>query len=159
MVMEKQLLDVAIIGGGPAGLNAALVLGRARKHVVVIDEGRPRNAVTRETHGFLTRDGISPGEFRRMAEEEISAYSSVSFMADTAVSIAGSDLPRAIGCQITEAGMVNVDDFGKTNVPGVYSAGDAASRLHQAIAAASMGAFVAAAMNNELNIEAWRRIG
>lgn len=300
-MMSKQL-DVAIIGGGPAGLNAALVLGRARKNVVVIDEGRPRNAVTRETHGFLTRDGISPSEFRRIAKEEISAYPSVSFLADTAVSIAGtdghfqiataqgkmfeikkvlfavgmkdrpleisglaeiygksafvcpycdgwelrdeplvviykgadlmhfaplisgwtnrfticsngpdeltetqrealqrqvpmfvspirhivsnkgiarqviledgttipcrgiffkpdlvtgSDLPRAIGCHITETGTVVVDDFGKTNVPGIYSAGDAATRAHQAIVAASKGSLAAAAMNNELNAEAW----
>lgn len=56
--MEKQLFDVANIGGGSAGLNAALVLGSARKKVAVIDEGRPRNAVTRKVHGFLTRDGI-----------------------------------------------------------------------------------------------------
>ncbi|PTM57997.1 NAD(P)/FAD-dependent oxidoreductase [Desmospora activa] len=303
--MEHQLLDVAIIGGGPAGLNAALVLGRARKNVTVIDEGRPRNAVTRETHGFLTRDGTSPSEFRRIAKEESSAYPSVSFVEDTAVSIAGtdghfqittaqgkafaskkllfavgmkdrtldipglaevygksaficpycdgwelrdkplviiskgadvmhfaplisgwtsrftictngpdeltdeqreelrrhrvpvfeapirsidsddgivrqvvledgttipctgiffkpelvtgSDLPRAVGCHVSEAGTVAVDDFGKTNVPGVYSAGDVASRLHQAITAASMGAFAAAAINNELNMDAWKR--
>lgn len=301
----KQLLDVAIIGGGPAGLNAALVLGRARKHVIVIDEGRPRNAVTHATHGFLTRDGISPGDFRQIAREEISRYPSVSFTQDTAVAITGSDghfiiktaqgnsisskkvlfavgmkdrpldipglaevygksafvcpycdgwelrdqplviiakgadamhlaplisgwtsqftictngpdeltddqreelqrhhvpvfdspirfidasegivrqvvledgtaipcrgiffkptlvtgsdLPQAMGCSLTEMGAVVVDDFGKTSVPGVYSAGDAASRLHQAVAAASMGAFVAAAMNNEMNLEAWRR--
>lgn len=305
--MREQLLDVAIIGGGPAGLNAALMLGRARKNVVVIDEGRPRNAVTRETHGFLTRDGVSPSEFRRIAQEEISAYPSVSIVADTAVSITGtdgqflintaqgetfackkllfavgmkdqpldvpglaevygksafvcpycdgwelrdkplviiskgagvmhfapllsgwtnrftictngpdelteaqreelrqhrvpvfntpirsidsidgmvqqvvledgttipcegiffspelvtgSDLPQSIGCHITEAGMVVVDDFGKTNIPGVYSAGDAASRQYQAIAAAAKGAFTAAAINNELNLEAWRRNG
>lgn len=305
--MREQLLDVAIIGGGPAGLNAALMLGRARKNVVVIDEGRPRNAVTRETHGFLTRDGVSPSEFRRIAQEEISAYPSVSIVADTAVSITGtdgqflintaqgetfackkllfavgmkdqpldvpglaevygksafvcpycdgwelrdkplviiskgagvmhfapllsgwtnrftictngpdelteaqreelrqhrvpvfntpirsidsidgmvqqvvledgttipcegiffspelvtgSDLPQSIGCHITEAGMVVVDDFGKTNIPGVYSAGDAASRQYQAIAAAAKGAFTAAAINNELNLEAWTRNG
>ncbi len=303
--MEKQLLDVAIIGGGPAGLNAALVLGRARKNVTVIDEGRPRNAVTRETHGFLTRDGVSPGEFRRIAKEEIGAYPSVSFLADTAVSlegadgrfqittahgrtlfsrkllfavgmkdrplnipglaeiygrsafvcpycdgwelrdqplvvinkgaelmhfaplisgwtnrftictngpdeltneqreelrrhgvpvfdspiqsiesddgivrevvladgttvpcrgiffkpelVMGSDLPQAVGCEMTETGTVAADVLGKTNVPGVYSAGDAASRMQQAIAAASMGAIAAAGINNELNSEAWGR--
>lgn len=302
--MENQLFDVAIIGGGPAGLNAALVLGRARKNVVVIDEGRPRNAVTHEAHGFLTRDGIRPSEFRRIAKEQISAYPSVTFAADTVVSVAGeegrfqietaqgntfvsrkllfavgmkdrpldipgltdvygksafvcpycdgwelrdeplviinkgaelmhfaplisgwtnrftvctngpdeltdeqreelrehrvplfdspirhidseggivtqvvledgtaiacrgiffkpdlvpgSELPRALGCEMTEAGAVVVDGFGKTNVPGVYSAGDAASRMHQAIAAAAMGATAAAAINNELNAEAWR---
>lgn len=42
--MDKEHMDVAIIGGGPAGLNASLVLGRARKKVAVIDAGRPRNA-------------------------------------------------------------------------------------------------------------------
>lgn len=305
--MNKQLLDAVIIGGGPAGLNAALMLGRSRKHVVVIDEGKPRNAVTRETHGFLTRDGVSPFEFRRMAKEEISAYPSVTILEDTAVSVegedgnfqiktaegnrfaskklllavgmkdrplnipglaevygksafvcpycdgwelrdeplviiskgadvmhfaplisgwterftictngpdeltdeqreelrrhqvpifespirtidsiegivrqvvledgtaipcrgiffkpeltTGSDLPEAIGCSLTEAGTVIVDDFGKTTVPGVYSAGDAASRMHQAVAAAAKGAFTAAALNNELNLEAWRQNG
>ncbi|TBL74669.1 NAD(P)/FAD-dependent oxidoreductase [Paenibacillus thalictri] len=303
--MEKSILDVAIIGGGPAGLSAALVLGRARKHVALIDEGRPRNAVTHESHGFLTRDKIKPAEFRRIAKEQIEAYPSVSFIADMAVSVAGedgyfqittvqgqtfaskkilfavgmkdrpldipgladvygssafvcpycdgwelrdqplviinkgselmhfaplisgwtkqfvictngpdeltdaereelrrhqvpvfdspirsidsnegkvrqvvledgtqlpctgiffkpqlvtgSDLPQAIGCQVTEAGTVIVDEFGKTNVAGVYSAGDAATQRYQVIAAASMGAFAAMAMNNELNMEAWRR--
>jgi thioredoxin reductase len=295
--------DCAIIGGGPAGLNAALVLGRARKNVVVIDEGRPRNGVTRHTHGFLTRDHISPSEFRRIAKEEINSYPSVNFVADTAVSItgtdgnfqittsqgqcyrskkllfavgmkelpldikgladvygksaficpycdgwelreqplvlivngadalhmakmisgwtnrftictngpdemtdeqreelhqhnvpifdspihfiesndgmvqhvvledgtrisctglffrskliAGSNLPQAIGCQITETGTVIVDNFGKTNVPGVFSAGDAASQLHQAIIAASLGSLAGVGINNELNEEAW----
>ncbi|WP_141501641.1 NAD(P)/FAD-dependent oxidoreductase [Paenibacillus luteus] len=303
--MDKQFLDVAIIGGGPAGLNAALVLGRARKTVAVIDAGRPRNAVTREVHGFLTRDGISPSDFRRIAKEEISAYPAVSFVTDSAVSIVGtdgwfqieteqgqtfvskkilftvgmkdlpptipglaevygksafvcpfcdgwelrdqplviinkgttlmhlapllsgwtnrftvctngpdeltdaereefqrnqvplfdspiiqidssggivreviledgttipctgiffkpdlvtgSDLPQMIGCEITEWGGIVVDQFGKTNIPGVFSAGDAASRMHQAIAAASNGAFAAAVITGELNAVAWGR--
>ncbi|BBI33946.1 NAD(P)/FAD-dependent oxidoreductase [Cohnella abietis] len=303
--MINEHLDVVIIGGGPAGLNAALILGRARKNVVVIDEGRPRNAVTRKTHGFLTRDGISPSEFREIAKKEISAYPSVFFVADTVVSVAGtdghfqittalgntftckklllaigmrdlpldipgltdvygksafvcpycdgwelrdeplviinkgeglmhfapvisgwtnrltvctngpdgltedqreelqlhqvpifdspiqyidskdgivrqvvledgtkipcrgiffkpdlaigSDLPQAIGCNVGEFGTVEIDSFGKTSIPGVYSAGDAASRMHQAIAAASMGSLAAAVINNELNLEAWRK--
>lgn len=85
------LLDVGIIGGGPAGLNAALVLGRARKSVAVIDEGRPRNRVTGESHGFLTRDGIKPAEFRRIAKEQIQAYPTVRFVEDTAVKLSGED--------------------------------------------------------------------
>ncbi|MGG0936780.1 NAD(P)/FAD-dependent oxidoreductase [Brevibacillus centrosporus] len=88
---EQKKMDVVIIGGGPAGMSAALVLGRARKRVAVIDAGLPRNRVTRESHGFLTRDGIEPGEFRRMAREEIAAYPSVQFVDEQVVTAAGSD--------------------------------------------------------------------
>ncbi|MFC5701438.1 NAD(P)/FAD-dependent oxidoreductase [Cohnella faecalis] len=75
--MTDKLLDCAIIGGGPAGLNAALVLGRARRDVALFDEGKPRNAVTRHSHGFITRDGITPGEFRAIAHADIAQYDSV----------------------------------------------------------------------------------
>ncbi|MED4584926.1 NAD(P)/FAD-dependent oxidoreductase [Brevibacillus choshinensis] len=299
----NQLIDVGVIGGGPAGLNAALVLGRARKSVVVIDEGRPRNRVTRESHGFLTRDGISPSEFRHIAMEQIHAYPSVQFVEDQVVTITGtdgdfhittaqgmtyrskkllfavgmkdlpleinglsdvygksafvcpycdgwelrdqplvlivkgaralhlaktisgwtnrfticsdgpdeltgeqreelkqhsvpvfhspierivstegrvqhvlladgtiipctgiffapklitgSDLPQTLGCQLTETGTVIVDDFGKTNVPGVYSAGDAATERYQVITAASLGSLAAVGINSELLAESW----
>ncbi|HZG16411.1 MAG TPA: NAD(P)/FAD-dependent oxidoreductase [Candidatus Bathyarchaeia archaeon] len=69
--------DVAIIGGGPAGLNAALVLGRARRSVALFDNNQPRNAVTHASHGFLTRDGVTPAEFRRIAYEEVLHYPTV----------------------------------------------------------------------------------
>jgi thioredoxin reductase len=299
----EGLIDVGIIGGGPAGLSAALVLGRARKSVVVIDEGQPRNRVTRETHGFLTRDGVTPSEFRRIAKEQINPYPSVQFVEEAAVSVsgtdgdfqittsqgkgyrfkkllfavgmkdlpldidgstevygksafvcpycdgwelrdqplvlivkgaramhlakmisgwtsqysictdgpddltdeqreelkqhqvpvfnspiariestdgqvqhvalqdgtivpckgiffapklaAGSNLPQAIGCEVTESGTVTVDHFGKTNVAGIYSAGDAAAEMYQAITAASMGSIAAAGINFELLSEAW----
>lgn len=72
------IMDCAIVGGGPAGLNAALVLGRAWRNVVLFDNNRPRNGVTHESHGFITRDGVKPEEFRRIAHEELSRYSSVS---------------------------------------------------------------------------------
>ena len=304
---KKELLDVVIIGGGPAGLSAALVLGRARKRVVVIDEGKPRNAVTQEAHGFLTRDGIRPGELRRLAMEDLKPYSSVSLIKEAVTTItgtdgrfqvstnegqtveakkllfavgmkdrpldipglaevygksafvcpycdgwelrdeplvvinsgpdlmhfaplisgwsnrltfcthgpdgltdeerqelgrhqislhtspirsiesmdgivqqvlledgtvipcrgiffkpdlvSGSDLPEQLGCEMSDTGVVVVDMFGATNVPGVYSAGDAASRLHQAIAAASSGSMAAAAINSQLNLEAWQSKG
>ncbi|MGQ8875348.1 NAD(P)/FAD-dependent oxidoreductase [Paenibacillus sp. TSA_86.1] len=303
--MNKALskYDVVIVGGGPAGLNAALVLGRARKNVLVIDDQKPRNWVTRETHGFLTRDGVSPREFRRIAKEEIAAYPSVQFTSDTVTEITGhdgefvvktvegetyiskkilfavgkkdlplnitglsevygksafvcpycdgwelrnrqlviitsanhalhmaklisgwtshytlcihdensievevkqelsrhgvqlyetpiqsirseegmvsavelsdgtmipctgvffqpklhtgSDIPKAMGCEVTETGTILVDSQGKTSVSGVFSAGDAASELYQAITAASLGALTAVSINNELNVEGW----
>jgi len=72
-----MVYDCAIVGGGPAGLNAALVLGRARRSVALFDNSRPRNGVTHASHGFITRDGIQPAEFRRIAYEEVLRYPSV----------------------------------------------------------------------------------
>ncbi len=75
-----MIYDCVIIGGGPAGLNAALVLGRARRKVVIVDDGQPRNRVTHESHGYLTRDRIKPAEFRKIAYEEVLHYPSVEHM-------------------------------------------------------------------------------
>ncbi|MFC4101299.1 NAD(P)/FAD-dependent oxidoreductase [Paenibacillus xanthanilyticus] len=295
--------DVAIIGGGPAGLSGALVLGRARRSVVVIDEGKARNRVTRETHGFLTRDGVSPSEFRAAAAEQMRQYPSVSLVQDAAVEISGadgafrivtasgdayeakkllfavgkkdrpldiagladaygrsafvcpycdgwelrdqplaviasgegamhmaktlagwtsryvictngpdgltdelrealakrdiplydapierieskegmveqivlqdgqrlactgiffapalvsgSDLPQSLGCEMTEAGSLVINEFGGTSVPGVFGAGDAATIRYQAIMAASMGSIAAVGINMELLQETW----
>lgn len=83
-----MIYDCAIVGGGPAGLNAALVLGRARKKTILLDSGKPRNAVTHASHGFLTRDGIEPAEFRRIAYEEVLRYPSVSHQSDAVTAIA-----------------------------------------------------------------------
>lgn len=66
--------DVIIIGGGPAGLNAAIVLGRSRRRVLICDSGRPRNIKARLMHGYLTRDGIKPLEFLRLGSEELKQY-------------------------------------------------------------------------------------
>jgi thioredoxin reductase len=59
-VEAKTTYDVAVVGGGAAGLSAALVLGRARRRVVVVDAGSPRNAPAAHMQGFLSRDGMSP---------------------------------------------------------------------------------------------------
>ncbi len=72
-----------IVGGGAAGLSAALVLGRCGRRVIVLDDGSPRNAYSRHLHGFLSRDGINPREFLRIAREQIAAYPSVKFAEDT----------------------------------------------------------------------------
>jgi thioredoxin reductase len=66
--------DVAVIGGGAAGLSAALVLSRARREVVVIDAGEPRNAPATAMHGFLSRDGMSPAELVARGREEVVGY-------------------------------------------------------------------------------------
>ena len=70
----RAMYDVLIVGGGPAGLSAALVLGRCRRRVLVCDAGAPRNAVATALHGYLTRDGIPPLELLRVAREELQQY-------------------------------------------------------------------------------------
>jgi thioredoxin reductase len=66
--------DVAIIGGGPAGLSAAVVLARACRRVVLFDHGKPRNYAARAIHGFLGQDGVSPGELRDRGRKEARNY-------------------------------------------------------------------------------------
>lgn len=68
------MLDVAIVGGGPAGLAAALVLGRSRRSVVLFDVTPARNAAAAHVQGFLTRDGTPPRELRRLAHDELGRY-------------------------------------------------------------------------------------
>ena len=72
------MYDVVIVGAGPAGLSAALVLGRCRRTVLVCDNGHPRNEASHAMHGFLTRDGMPPLEFLRQAREELKPYTTVS---------------------------------------------------------------------------------
>ena len=72
--MEKHPYDVAIVGGGAAGLSAALVLGRARRRVAVIDAGTPRNAPAAHMQGYLSRDGMPPAELLAVGRAEIANY-------------------------------------------------------------------------------------
>src|SRR2546425_5475725 len=71
---EKPPVDVLVAGGGLAGLAAALTLGRARRSVLVVDEGHPRNAPAAHAHGYLTRDGTPPLELLRLGRAEVAGY-------------------------------------------------------------------------------------
>ena len=69
--------DVVIVGAGPAGLSAALVLGRCRRRVLLTDSGTPRSAAAHRMHGFLSRDGIELGRFRASCREKLRPYANV----------------------------------------------------------------------------------
>lgn len=81
------IFDCMIIGAGPAGLSASLTLGRARRKIAVLDDGTNRNRVTQETHGFITRDGIKPQEFKDLGFDEVKKYPSVSIIKTTVTEI------------------------------------------------------------------------
>jgi thioredoxin reductase len=71
------MYDVVIVGAGPAGLSAALMLGRCRRAVLVCDTLRPRNAASHALHGYLTRDCTPPAEFLALGRKELERYDTV----------------------------------------------------------------------------------
>jgi thioredoxin reductase len=91
--------DVAVIGGGPAGLSAALNLVRARRRVLLIDSNRPRNSATLLSHGYLTRDGISPLELRKLGRDEFLGYEGAEHRQTLATNVAPIDGGFEISCE------------------------------------------------------------
>ncbi|GAA3800871.1 NAD(P)/FAD-dependent oxidoreductase [Streptomyces phyllanthi] len=88
--------EVVVIGGGAAGLSAALVLGRARRRTLVVDAGEPRNAPAAHMQGYLSRDGMPPTEFLALGREEITRYG-VELVRDLAVDVSrGEDFAVAL---------------------------------------------------------------
>lgn len=91
--------DVVVVGGSYAGMSAALQLVRARRNVLVIDAGTPRNRNALVAHGFLGREGIAPAEIAMQARQELMAYPTLTWLTATAVAASAEpDTPLKITC-------------------------------------------------------------
>jgi thioredoxin reductase len=83
--------DALVVGGGPAGLSAALYLGRSRRRTLLVDAGEPRNAAAPAAHGVFTRDGTPPHRLLLQARRQLAPYATVEFRRTKAVSAARTD--------------------------------------------------------------------
>ncbi|MGP9538330.1 NAD(P)/FAD-dependent oxidoreductase [Brachybacterium sp. AOP43-C2-M15] len=93
--LPDSLVDVAVIGGGAAGLNAALMLGRSRRSVVVLDTGAPRNAPADGIHGLLGNEGVAPTDYLARGREEVRSYGGLVVTAEVGAARPGA--PAADG--------------------------------------------------------------
>jgi thioredoxin reductase len=105
MTTHTGTAEVLIVGAGPAGLNAALVLARARRSVVVVDAGSPRNRFADHLHGFLSRDGMPPSELLSIGREQAEGYG-VRFVAAAVESLEG-DADRGFTAHLGAAGSLH----------------------------------------------------
>lgn len=99
--MSENTYDVLVVGGGAAGLSAALMLGRARRRVAVVDARAPRNAPASHMHGFLSRDGLPPSDLLKIGREELAGYG-VDLLDDSVTALdAGFTARLASGRELT----------------------------------------------------------
>ena len=90
--------DVVIVGGGPAGLSAAIVLGRCRRSVFLCDLGQPRNQASRAVHCLLGHEGTPPGDLLEKGRHELKRYTTVELRADRVTKIAPSRNQFSVVC-------------------------------------------------------------
>jgi thioredoxin reductase len=110
--------EVVVVGGGAAGLNAALVLARARRAVAVVDAGRPRNAPAAHMHGFLSRDGMPPHDLVAAGRAEVAGYGG-SLIDDTVAEVAPGFQVRLAGGSALQARRVLVATGLRDELPDV----------------------------------------
>ncbi len=123
----EETVDLIIIGGGPAGMSAALVAGRAMLSTVVINAEQPRNAVTTASHGLLTRDGAHPSELLAEAKRQLQPYETVSYLTDSATEVTATTDGFAVdlrsGRRLQTSRLVVAtgqrDDLTRLDLPGI----------------------------------------
>jgi thioredoxin reductase len=116
--MTPPLYDVVVVGGGAAGLSAALVLGRARRRVAVVDAGSPRNAPAAHMQGFLSRDGMPPAELLAAGRAEVHGYG-VELMEDRVVGIEAMFSVRLAGGHALDARRILVATGCRDELPDI----------------------------------------
>jgi thioredoxin reductase len=102
IAMDTHAYDVVVVGGGAAGLSAALVLGRARRRVAVVDAGAPRNAPAAHMQGFLSRDGMAPADLLAAGRAEVTGYG-VEIISDHVAAIDPGFAVRLAGGHVLQA--------------------------------------------------------
>jgi thioredoxin reductase len=106
---ENETYDVAIIGGSYAGMSAALQLVRARRRVVIIDAGQPRNRNAKVAHGFLGREGLAPADIASQARDELLRYPTLTWLAGKALRGAAVEGSGAFQINTEEGQTVRAD--------------------------------------------------
>ncbi len=91
--LPAETVDAVVIGGGPAGLNGALMLARSRRAVVVIDGGDPRNAPAAGVHGMLGLDGVPPADLLRTGRAEVRRYGGLVVPGEVASAVPAAPAP------------------------------------------------------------------
>jgi thioredoxin reductase len=109
---------VVVVGGGAAGLSAALVLGRARRRVAVVDAGAPRNAPAAHMQGFLSRDGMSPADLLAAGRAEVIGYG-VDLVEDQVVAIEAGFIVRLVGGRLLQARRILVATGVRDELPAI----------------------------------------
>jgi thioredoxin reductase len=121
--MEANVYDVVVVGGGAAGLSAALVLGRARRRVAVVDAGAPRNAPAAHMQGFLSRDGMPPADLLAAGRMEVAGYG-VQLVEDQVVGIEPGFYVRLAGGAVLRGRRILITTGVRDELPGIPGVGE-----------------------------------
>jgi thioredoxin reductase len=150
MAEQAEIMRDVVVGGGAAGLSAALTLARARRRVTVVDAGAPRNAPADGVHGLLALDGLSPTELLARGRAEVTGYGG-EVMAAEVSDVSCTSLGFAV--VMRDGGVLHARRLRRSSVPGVWAAGNSTDLSAQVSAAAADGARAAAHINADLVAE------